>query len=347
LLTVGGGCTVGGVIGGYRVWGSALAGLSCAAALSGCINSFFVPSNQKQYQPTDWTKVKAHYKAYLNGKLGTRWLIRENDPQGVFKGSVRLQARTGGGAAGRLVGELDGASTAGKITGEYRGASSNLSVKGLALIHGRGATGSLCVSFSADAIESDQLVKGTFKVLGGTKQEAKLRGSGNFVSLQPNQIKSYDQPFSLNLAAGFKQASVGPAQGLSTACRNAGKPFPAPPAPTELKASFDGFAFGPASARGGSLPAGTTVYPQGATVTDKGTCGQDLFGVISYSGPAGGHVNGLADSSKFDQKLGQGKNDVPLLSAPADGEHTFKGQITAPNSKSVDFTPALTLSRNC
>lgn len=79
----------------------------------------------------------------------------------------------------------------------------------------------------------------------------------------------------------------------------------------------------------------------------RGTCGQDLFGVISYSGPAGGHVQGLADSSKFDQNLGQGKNDVPLLMAPPDAEHTFKGEITAPNSKSVAFTPALTLSRSC
>jgi hypothetical protein len=247
-------------------------------------------------------------------------------------------SRTGGGAAGRLVGALAGAGTAGKITGVYRGAKGTLSVKGLVLLHGRGGAGSLCVSYSGDAIRSDQLIKGKFTVMGGTKNEAKLHGSGTFLSLQPNQLKSYYKPFSLN---------VGPAHGLSTACRNAGKQFPAAPPPKHLKASFDGFAFGPASARGGSLPAGTTVYPSGTTVTDKGTCGQDLFGVISYSGPAGGHVEGLADSSKFNQKLGQGKNDVPLLSAPADGDHTFKGQIIAPNSESVAFTPALTLSRNC
>jgi hypothetical protein len=317
--------------------------------LSGCnpAQSFFVPSNEEQYKPSDWSHVKAHYAAYLRGKLGTQWEIEAHDPRGVFKGSARLLARTGGGAAGRLVGALGGASTAGKVTGAYRGASGSLSVKGLVLIHGRGAAGSLCLSYSADALRSDQLFKGKFKVLGGTKKEARLRGSGNFVSLQPNQIKSNSQPFSMNLAAGFKQASVGPARGLSSACRNAGKPFPAPPAPKDLKASFDGFAFGPASARGGSLPPGTPVYPPGATVTDKGTCGQDLFGVISYSGPAGGQVHGLADSSKFDQKLGQGNNDVPLLTAPADGDHSFKGQITAPKSKSVDFTPALSLSRNC
>jgi hypothetical protein len=326
----------------------------CAAALSGCPfdptnDGFSVASDEKPYQPDAWDRIVANYRKLLksSGGMQVDWVVELLDPRGVFKGTARLTARTGGGAAGRLVGALDGASTAGKITGAYRGANGNLSVKGLVLMHGRGATGSLCLSYSGEAIRSDQLFKGKFQVLGGTKKEATLRGSGNFLSLQPNRIKSYNQPFSMYLAAGFKHASVGPAHGLSTACRNAGKPFPAPPAPTDLKASFDGFAFGPASARGGSLPAGTTVYPPGTTVTDKGTCGQDLFGVISYSGPAGGHVNGLADSSKFDQKLGQGKNDVPLLSAPPDGEHTFKGQITAPNSKAVDFTPALTLSRNC
>jgi hypothetical protein len=308
---------------------------------------FFVPSDQQQYQPKSWDRVVAHYAAYLHGKFGTEWVITVVDPRGVWRGSARLHARSGGGAAGRLVGKLAGASTAGKITGVYRGAKGNLSVKGLVLLHGRGEAGSLCVSYSGVAIRSDQLIKGRFKVRGGTKNEAKLRGSGTFLSLQPNQLKSYYKPFSLNVAAGFKHASIGHARGLSAACRNAGKPFPAPPAPKHLKASFDGFAFGPASARGGSLPAGTTVYPSGTAVTDKGTCGQDLFGVISYSGPAGGHVEGLADSSKFDQKLGQGTNDVPLLTAPPDGDHTFKGEITAPNSKSVAFTPALTLSRSC
>jgi hypothetical protein len=319
--------------------------------MAGCTgefnDSFFVPSDQQQYQPTYWPYVVAHYRAYLHGKLGTRWVIKMADPRGVFKGSARLHARTGGGAAGRLVGALGGASTAGKITDAYRGASGNLSVQGLVLIHARGAAGSLCVSFSGSAIRSDQLIKGSFKVLGGTKGEARLRGSGTFLSLQPAQLKSYNRPFSLNLAAGFKRASVGPARGLSTACRNAAKPFPAAPPPKQLKASFDGFAFGPASARGGSLPAGTTVYPNGATVSDSGTCGQDLFGVISYAGPAGGHVDGLADSSKVDQTLGQGKNLVTLLSAPADGQHTVKGQILAPNSNPVTFTPTITLSRNC
>jgi hypothetical protein len=337
----------------YRGWVSALAGLGCAVALSGCpLESghdvrFFVPSDQQQYMPNGWSNVVAHYAAYLHGKFGTEWVITVADPRGVWKGAAGLLSRTGGGAAGRLVGALAGAGTAGKITGVYRGAKGTLSVKGLVLLHGRGGAGSLCVSYSGDAIRSDQLIKGKFTVMGGTKNEAKLHGSGTFLSLQPNQLKSYYKPFSLNVAAGFKQASVGPAHGLSTACRNAGKQFPAAPPPKHLKASFDGFAFGPASARGGSLPAGTTVYPSGTTVTDKGTCGQDLFGVISYSGPAGGHVEGLADSSKFNQKLGQGKNDVPLLSAPADGDHTFKGQIIAPNSESVAFTPALTLSRNC
>jgi hypothetical protein len=301
---------------------------------------FFVPSDQEQYQPDDWSKVVAHYTARKHGVWGTLWVLELEDPRGVFKGSARLEARTGGGAAGRLVGALDAAKTAGKITGTYRGASGKLSVKGLALVHGRGATGSLCLSYSAKAVRSDQLFTGKFHVLGGTRKEAKLRGSGTFVSLQPNLIKSYNDPFSVNLAASWKHASVShAARGLSKACRNAGKPFPPPPPPKHLKASFDGFAFGPASA---------TVYPSGATVSDTSTCGQDLYGVVSYSGPAGGSVEGLADDSKFKQKLGQGKNDVRMLRAPVDGEHHVKGQITAPkNSKPVDFFPTLFLSRNC
>jgi hypothetical protein len=356
LLTVRGGCTVGAVRGGYRAWVSALACLACAGALSGCPvgspgDRFPVFTGQKHYVLDEWDEIEANYRAFLKRRggplVGTTGEVR--DPRGVFKGSARVKVRAGGGsAAGRLLAALDRARTAGKITGAYRGANDNLFVKGLVLLHGRGATGSLCLSYSGKAIRADQLFKGQFKVLGGTRKEARLHGSGNFLSLQPNQLKSYEQPFSLYVAAGFKHASVGNARGLPTACRNAGKPFPAPPPPKDLKASFDGFAFGPASARGGSLPAGTTVYSSGANVTDNGTCGQDLFGVVSYSGPSGGHVDGLADSSKFDQDLGQGRNDVPLLSAPADGDHTFKGQITAPhNSKSVVFTPALTLSRNC
>src|SRR4051794_23268696 len=340
---------------GYRAWVSALACFACAAALSGCPvgspgDRFPVFTGQKHYVLDEWDEIVANYRAFLKNRggplVGTTGEVL--DPRGVFKGSARVRVRAGGGSgAGRLVAALDRARTAGKVTGPYRGANDNLSIKGLVLMHGRGATGSVCLSYSGKAIRSDQLFKGKFKVLGGTKKEAKLRGSGNFLSLQPNQLKSYDKPFSLYVAAGFKHASVGHTSGLSTACRNVGKPFPAPPPPKHLKASFDGFAFGPASARGGSLPAGTTVYPSGASVTDKETCGQDLFGVISYSGPARGHVEGLADSSKFNQKLDQGKNDVPLLSAPADGDHTFKGQIIAPKSKSVDFFPALTLSRNC
>lgn len=262
------------------------------------------------------------------------------DPRGVFKGTPRLKVRNGGDAAGRLLGALDGARTAGKVTGTYRDASGKVSISGVILMHGRGAAGSLCLAYSGEAIRSDQLFKGKFQILGGTGREAKLRGSGHFLTLQPDRLKSYyTEPFSLYLAAGFKHASVGRARGLSKPCRNAGKPFPAPPPPKHLKASFDGFSFG---------PAGGTVYPAGATVTDHATCGQDLFGVFSYSGPAGGSVEGLADNSKFKKALGQGKNEVRMLAAPADGEHHVKGQITAPkNSKPVDFFPTLILSRNC
>jgi hypothetical protein len=331
---------------GYRAWRWALAAFAGAAALSGCEppltnDGFSVASDQRHYPRDEWDQVVDNYRAFLKGRGGTGvdGTIELADPRGVFKGTAHLPAPTGGGAAGRLVGALDGASTAGKITGTYHGASGKLSIKGIVLTHGRGATGSLCLAYSADALRSDQLFKGKFQILGGTKKEAKLHGSGNFLTLQPNLIKSYNQQFSLYLAAGFKHASVGHARGLSKDCRNAGKPFPAPPPPKDLKASFDGFTFGTA--------AGTTVYPNGATVSDNATCGQDLFGVFSYSGPAGGAVEGLADNTKFKQKLGQGKNDVRLLPAATDGEHHLKGQITAPKANPVDFFPSLTLSRNC
>jgi hypothetical protein len=330
---------------GYRAWRWALAAFAGAAALSGCEpplanDGFSVASDQRHYPRDEWDQVVDNYRAFLAGRPLSYGSIELADPRGVFKGTAHMHLRTGGGsAAGRLVGALDGASTAGKITGTYHGASGKLSIKGVVLTHGRGATGSLCLSYSADALRSDQLFKGKFQILGGTKKEAKLHGSGHFLTLQPNRVKSYNEAFSLYLAAGFKHASVGHARGLSKDCRNAGKPFPAPAPPKNLKASFDGFAF--------SSAAGATVYPNGATVSDSATCGQDLFGVFSYSGPAGGSVEGLADNTKFKQKLGQGKNDVRLLPAAADGEHHVKGQITAPKAKAVDFFPTLTLSRNC
>jgi hypothetical protein len=290
----------------------------------------------------EWDDIVDHYRAFLM-RRGTQYMDGDMalvDPRGVFKGTPRLKVRNGDNAAGRLLVALNRASTVGKITGTYHGASGKLFVKGIVLMHPRSAAGSLCLSYTGEAIRSDQLFKGKFQVLGGTEKEAKLRASGHFLTLQPDRLKSYyTEPFSLYLAAGFRHASVGRAHGLSKACRNAGKPFPPPPPPKHLKASFDGFALG---------PGGGTVYPAGATVTDHATCGQDLYGVFSYSGPAGGSVEGLADNSKFKQKLGQGKNEVRMLSAPADGEHDVKGQITAPkNSKSVDFFPTLFLSRNC
>src|SRR4051794_20086242 len=188
-------------MGGYRAWVSALSCLACATALSGCPvrpgDEFHVASDQRHYAPDEWDQVVAHYRAFLKRRGGPMVgaTAEGRDPRGVFKGSARVKARAGGGSApGRLVAALDRASTAGKITGAYRGAKGNLSIKGLVLLHGRGATGSLCLAYSGEAIRSDQLFKGKFQVLGGTKREATLRGSGNFLSLQPNQLKSYYQP---------------------------------------------------------------------------------------------------------------------------------------------------------
>jgi hypothetical protein len=324
--------------------------------VTGCsgsnILSFFEPESTEQpYTPSDWRNVKSHYKAYLHGRLGTQWNLSHYDPHGIFKGSATLTKLTGGGAAGRLLKSLGTVSTVGRITGAYgaNGLATSLTVSGLGLIGGPGATGSLCVSFSAHAVSgyADQLFLGTFRVAGGTGRAAHLHGSGTFVILQPNQLKSYNSPFVMELAVGFMHALIGRSQRLTVACRNATKPSGLPP-PKKLTATFIGWAFAPGGAKTTALPPGTTIYSDAATVNGAVGCGgsDNLYGVVDYSGANNATLSGFV-LNKFQQTLNQGRNVVFFGAGPPNGPLSSKGTVDARGYQAVDFTHSLTLNRTC
>jgi hypothetical protein len=324
----------------------------CGFAFAGCHpgNSFFVPSDEKQYTPNDWKGVKAHYKARLHGVWGTQWDMVNTEPEGLFKGSGRLVSSTGRNPVASLIKSLGTVKTAGRITGVYgAGAGTTLSVTGIGLISGRRSVGSLCLTFSAQSVpgHSDQLFLGTFGVVGGTARAAEVHGSGTFVLLQPNQLKSYNQPFSMHLAVTFKQASLGHPHGFSAACRTATK-LHAPPKPKKLKATLAGWAFAAGGASTHSLPSGTTIYPDGATVSGAVGCGgsNNLYWVIDYSGPSNATLSAYVLKG-LSQPLKQGRNVVFLGSAPPNGSLSGKGQVDANGYTPVAFLPSVQLSRAC
>jgi hypothetical protein len=324
----------------------------CGIALAGChpAESFFVPSDEKQYVPSDWTKVKAHYKAKLRGVWGTQWEMKSDDPQGVFTGTAKLLSSTGTNPVGALIKSLGRVKTAGTIIGVYGNTgATTMSVNGIGLMSGRHSVGALCVTFSAQSVRgnSDQLFLGTFRVVGGTRRADRVHGSGTFVILQPNRLKSYDRPFSMHVAVTFKSAFLGHPRGFTAACRNATKPK-LPPKPKKLKATLAGWAFAAGGASTHSLPPGTTVYPSGATVTGAAGCGasDNLYWVIDYSGPNDATLSAYVLKG-LHQKLVQGRNLVFLGSAPPNGPLSGKGEVDASGYTPVAFTPSLQLSRSC
>lgn len=119
---------------------------------------------------------------------------------------------------------------------------------------------------------------------------------------------------------------------------------------------FDGFAFAPASARNGRLPAGTKLYAQGSVSGTVG-CGVDnnLYLVTSYSGPPGALFAGSAYSNTsgkqatLQQTLNPGQNAVFLFAAPANGSYQLKADVIPPRGTtgSATFGQEVTLQRSC
>jgi hypothetical protein len=160
-------------------------------------------------------------------------------------------------------------------------------------------------------------------------------------------------PLQTKIAMTLDQASLGPPRPPSPACRAAAATVAKPPTttttPATVKASFDGFAFAAANAH--TLPAGTPVFPQGSTVTGTAGCGADnnLFAVITYSGP-----DSMTDGALFGPNgtlalkghpIHSGQNALFLLTSPPNGSYSMKLAFTGVNGPA--FAPSLTLARSC
>jgi hypothetical protein len=210
----------------------------------------------------------------------------------------------------------------------------------------RGA-GSACVRFTGSTDLTQQYVTGSFDVLGGSGAAARLHDKGSFRAVQPTAFinNRYD-------VALFGVASLGAKRPVPKGC---GKPIHAPHQ-RKFTATFDGFAFAPASARNGRLPAGTKLYPQGS-ISGMVGCGVDnsLYVITTYSGPRGALFAGSASANAsgkqatLQQALKQGQNAVFLFAAPPNGSYQLKADVIPPRGAtgSAVFGQEVTLQRSC
>jgi hypothetical protein len=207
--------------------------------------------------------------------------------------------------------------------------------------------GTACVRFIGSTDLTQQYVTGTFDVLGGSGHAARLHDRGAFRAVQPTAFVNNRYEVAL-----FGAPSLGTKRSVPKGC---GEPIKAP-RQRKFTATFDGFAFAPASARNGRLPAGTKLYPQGSVSGTVG-CGVDnnLYLVTTYSGPPGAIFAGSAYSNTsgtqamLRQALNQGQNAVFLFASPANGSYQLKADVIPPHGAtgSAGFGQEVTLQRSC
>jgi hypothetical protein len=260
-----------------------------------------------------------------------------------FTGTVRLSAPRGvPGFGGFTKGSLRGSGKVG-----YVSLSDALKGDGEILLKfsARGA-GTACLRFAGSTDLTQQYVTGTFDVLGGSGRAARLHDRGSFRAVQPTAFVNDRYQVAL-----FGTPSLGARRSVPRGC---GEPIKAPRRRT-FKATFDGFAFAPATARNGRLPTGTKLYAQ--SVTGNVGCGADnnLYLVTTYTGPRGAVFAGVAyhnasgKQSKLNQTLNQGQNVVFLFATPANGSYQLKASVVPPRgvAGSATFGQEVTLQRSC
>ena len=290
-------------------------------------------------------KFTSHYgpNAYVY-----RVFIR--DPDGYFTGGVALQRRQGSGAAAAMLAAYRMARIAGTISVT---SDAVIHIKALAVVSAK--AGSYCLSMSGktDLRYPNQLLRGQFSVVGGSGSAARLHASAPLLGLQPKAKYDPNNPGPLTIMVATKKVSLGSRRGLTAACRAAAKP---PPPPTRISASLDGFAF--ASAGVSTLPSGTTIYANNATINGNVGCGNDnnLYLVVSYRGPKGStfYLSYATDTGGKGgpppTSLKQGQNAIPLAAAPANGTYYLTQAAVAPapgTPGAVGFTGSITLARSC
>ena len=155
--------------------------------------------------------------------------------------------------------------------------------------------GAACVSLTGTATDAQQKYAGTFKVLGGTGDAARLHASGKFRAVQP---KAFDNHYQMAL---FTSPSLGSKRGMPSSC---GKPPPScgPGAtlyevydysgPSDVV--FDWAVFGPVSGTGtvpatqGQVAIPTITGPPDGSYSSKdnlrSTKGEALSGMLGFGG---------------------------------------------------------------
>jgi hypothetical protein len=260
-----------------------------------------------------------------------------------FNGTASLAAPPGVRGFGAFTrGSLRGSGKVG-----YTGSTDALTGDGeILLTFSARRAGTACVRFTGSTDLTQQFVTGTFVVLGGSGQAARLHVGGAFRAVQPTAFANNRYQVAL-----FGKPSLGSRRSVPRGC---GKPITAPRQHT-FTATFDGYAFAPASAKTGGVPPGTKLYP--SYVPGAVGCGVDnnLYLVISYSGPTGAILAGSAyynttgKQATLQQALRQGQNAIFLFAAPANGTYQLKASVIPPPGATGSgvFGQEVTLQRTC
>ena len=296
----------------------------------------------------DATLIRKFKDKYGHDQFVYEVLIK--DPDGYFTGKVALRRQHGGGPAATTLAAFRSARISGRISVTT---DSVIHLNALAVVSAK--TGSYCVSMSGktDPGYPNQILQGTFTVVGGSGSAARLHATGPLLGIQPKADYDPNNPGPLTILVATKNASIGARRGLTAACRTAAKP---PPPPATVSASLDGFAFAPAGVT--TLPSGTTLYPANSTISGSVGCGADnnLYVVVTYKGPSGtslfisyGSAKGAKGGNAPGVKLKPGQNAALFASAPANDNYDYNVSIVPPSGTNgaTNFTGSITLARSC
>jgi hypothetical protein len=271
--------------------------------------------------------------------------VDEEDPPGFFTGFATVGGVPHGKPAAALLATFRHAPLTTRVDIEPKGLPTVVTLDAVAVVTSA-ANGSLCIGFkgTSQAARPLQVVEGQFSVLGGTGPAARLRVSGPFLGILPSLPQSSTASASVSITAVPKQASLAPPRGLTAACRKAMSP-PAPP--PKVTATLDGYAFAPPGTT--KLPAGTQIFPDGSTISGAIGCGQPLYMIVTYAGPAGARATGGfygPQTVTIDQPVSPSQNALLLFASPPNGSYSAKVSVNV-GATGTSFGGNLALTRTC
>jgi hypothetical protein len=273
--------------------------------------------------------VKVDVNEALKSSLATSKPVRRGDlVYGSYKGKVAMQAPSrvpslSHFGAGRFV----AGAKAGYISERSDAARGSASV--LVRFSGAGL-GSVCLRMSWTTDFSQQVIKGTWAVLGGTGRGGRLHDAGRFRGVQP-------APFQ---AKGSVSLTGHPSLGARRAVPRGCGTINVPPEPKPIKATltFDGFA-----ASVGPPGPSAALVSQGTTVSDPALCrpGGGLYAVFTYAGPTSGvkfdvAVFGPGGTTQPKVALRPGRVSMLMGAHPKAGSYSFKGGLAPTGDRQIE-----------